>query len=105
MYNFREFRLDSLHLNNVSFIKIDVENAENQVLQGARQTILHNRPIIILEILGSSDNQPAHRDVGVMETINFLVQLGYIVKPFTNTNYLATPIQSLCIDLGWNGNV
>ena len=41
--------LDTFMLNNVSFIKIDVENHENEVLDGARETILRNRPIIILE--------------------------------------------------------
>jgi len=41
--------LDSLGLNNVSFIKIDVENYEYLVLKGAEGTILRNRPVIIFE--------------------------------------------------------
>ena len=43
--------LDSLNLQNVSMIKIDVENHENEVLDGARQTILQNRPILFIENL------------------------------------------------------
>jgi protein O-GlcNAc transferase len=44
-------KLDSLNLTNVSMIKIDVENHENEVLDGARQTILNNKPIIFIENL------------------------------------------------------
>jgi hypothetical protein len=32
-------------------IKIDVENHENEVLEGATQTILNNKPIIFIENL------------------------------------------------------
>jgi hypothetical protein len=32
-------------------IKIDVENHENEVLEGAKQTILNNKPIIFIENL------------------------------------------------------
>ena len=43
--------LDSLNLNGISMIKIDVENHENEVLEGAKQTILRNKPIIFIENL------------------------------------------------------
>ena len=41
--------LDSLNLTNVSLIKIDVEGADIEVLQGAINTINKNRPIIHFE--------------------------------------------------------
>lgn len=44
--------LDSLSLEHVSFIKIDVESYEKEVLMGAKQTILRNKPIILIEIGG-----------------------------------------------------
>ena len=43
--------LDSLHLDNISMIKIDVENHENEVLEGAKDTIIRNKPIIFIENL------------------------------------------------------
>ena len=43
--------LDSYNLTNISMIKIDVENHENEVLEGAKSTILRNKPIIFLENL------------------------------------------------------
>ncbi len=44
----------SLDLNNVAFIKVDVEGGEFNVLQGLENTIRKSRPFIICEIL------PAH---------------------------------------------
>lgn len=43
--------LDSLKLQNISMIKIDVENHENEVLEGAKETIMNNKPIIFVENL------------------------------------------------------
>ena len=41
--------LDSYHFTDVSFIKIDVEGHELSVLEGAKQTILRERPAICFE--------------------------------------------------------
>lgn len=43
--------LDRFNLKNISMIKIDVENHENEVLEGAINTILENKPIIFVENL------------------------------------------------------
>lgn len=43
-------RLDDLHLTDIGFIKIDVEGFETSVLEGARNTILRDRPTILIEI-------------------------------------------------------
>jgi FkbM family methyltransferase len=69
--------LDSLHLQNVSLIKIDVENTENEVLKGAQETIRQNRPYIIIEILGNLYTPVPDRTERVHETFAFLQQMGY----------------------------
>ena len=48
-------KLDDYELTNVDFIKIDVEGYENQVVLGAKETLLRNKPIIIVEQKGFSD--------------------------------------------------
>jgi FkbM family methyltransferase len=42
-------KLDDFNFTDITLIKIDVENHENEVLRGSTQTILKNKPIIILE--------------------------------------------------------
>ena len=41
--------LDSFNLNNVSFIKIDVEGYELNLLKGAEETIEKNKPVVFIE--------------------------------------------------------
>ena len=48
-------KLDDYELTDVDFIKIDVEGYENQVILGAKETLLRNKPIIIVEQKGFSD--------------------------------------------------
>lgn len=48
--------IDSLRLNNVRVMKIDVEGNELDVIRGARETISQNRPVIYAEA-----KTPAHR--------------------------------------------
>jgi hypothetical protein len=43
-------KLDDSELDNIGFIKIDVEGHELEVLQGASETILRERPTLLVEI-------------------------------------------------------
>ena len=49
--------LDSYKFDKVDFIKIDVEGSEWEMLDGATQTIIQNRPIIILETFKRKKNK------------------------------------------------
>jgi FkbM family methyltransferase len=42
--------LDWFNLTNVSFVKIDVEGHEVEVLEGARQTLSRDRPRVLMEV-------------------------------------------------------
>ena len=86
--------LDSYDLQNVSFIKMDVENYEDEVLAGAINTIRRDRPVIFLEIQGNgvvAAQQQVDRKQRVLETIDILEKLGYHVTCFSGADYLAVP--------------
>ncbi len=85
--------LDSLGLKNVSLIKIDVENYEDPVLEGARKTITENRPVILIEIMGNRNANLPDRDQRVATTINLIKQMGYTVSKYGFDDYLALPIE------------
>jgi FkbM family methyltransferase len=44
--------LDSFGLSDVSFVKIDVEGHQLEVLMGARKTIAESRPLLLVEMFG-----------------------------------------------------
>jgi FkbM family methyltransferase len=45
--------IDSLNLNRIDFIKIDVEGMEIEVLNGAKTTLNKSKPIMLIEIIKS----------------------------------------------------
>lgn len=62
--------LDSFQLENVSFIKIDVEGHELHVLEGARQTLATHRPRILIEI----------KDQNKAAAFGFFAELNYAAR-------------------------
>ena len=64
-------RLDDYGLDDVGFIKIDVEGHEVAALQGARATIERNQPILLIEA------EERHRKNAVADVTAFLQDLGY----------------------------
>ncbi len=63
--------LDGLELPDVTAIKIDVEGAEEEVLRGARATLLRCRPILSVEI------EERHRPGSLRAVPALLSELGY----------------------------
>jgi FkbM family methyltransferase len=81
--------LDSFNIDNVSFIKIDVEGHERNVLDGAINTIVKNTPTILIEIWSTSENakikysndKNLHEAKTQLAVFEFLFNLGYICIP------------------------
>lgn len=86
--------LDSLGLDNVSFMKIDAVNLEEQVLLGAKETIRKNKPVIILEIMGNIYQHDPERGEKIERTIKLLESMGYKVEYIENSwsDFLAVPV-------------
>lgn len=65
-------RLDDYNFTEISFIKIDVEGHESEVLKGARETILREKPVLLIEI------EQRHLGRKPMEVVfSEITELGY----------------------------
>ncbi len=86
--------LDSLELTNVSFIKMDVESSELNVLRGAVNTIINNKPVIVFEIMGGVDlNNCSQIHQKMYENIiSLLKELNYRVTLIHGNDFIAEPI-------------
>jgi FkbM family methyltransferase len=65
--------LDSFEISNISMIKIDVEGHEEAVIEGARETINRNRPILIIE------SEDRHNRGAPRRLADAFFGLGYLV--------------------------
>ena len=86
--------LDSFHFENISFIKIDVENMEDELLEGAKETLQRNKPVLFIEIQGNDvliNKLGYDRKEKTEKTIQLLHNLGYKVQLFSGCNYVAIP--------------
>src|SRR5262249_15012160 len=71
--------LDEAGLAGVRFVKADVEGSEREVLDGAQATIARDRPIIMLELLSGTHENPAADVAAICETFGYeavIVQRG-----------------------------
>jgi FkbM family methyltransferase len=85
--------IDSFHFKNVSFIKIDVERTEEQVLDGMVKTLQNNRPVIVIELQGGYlfETAPSHIREKILHSMHKLQALGYEVTRIYQHDYLALP--------------
>lgn len=78
------YRLDTLNLPQIDYIKIDCEGYENTILRGAQETILKYRPIMVVE-------HKKHKDVGHTDTaqaLDTLVSWGARILTSVKNDYV-----------------
>jgi len=86
---FKEYRhintitLDSLELEQLDFIKIDVEGSEWQMIDGGIKTLAKYRPMIILETFNTNKNLQRLRE--------FCCLLDYDLTRINKENYFLKP--------------
>ena len=75
--------LDNYNIDKINLIKIDVEGHEWEMLEGASNTILKNKPIIILETFKTKKN--------INNLNKFILQYNYNLTYISADNYLLLP--------------
>jgi len=81
--------IDSLELDRVDLIKIDVQGADLRAMKGCRSTIQQHRPTIIFEYEPSFD---AMFNTTWQDYLDFIVEIDYrIVKTISYVNVLIEP--------------
>lgn len=79
--------IDSYHLENISLIKLDVENYEYAALTGAKETILKNKPILIFECWLDVNQRE-----NFLKVISLIQEMGYEIRVIHSCNFIAFPL-------------
>ena len=82
--------IDSLNLERLDFMKIDVEGYETLVIKGAMNTIRKYRPIIVMEVW--SNHYGCTSIEHTKNTFKDLLSTGYNVVHVAGPDYLFTPV-------------
>ena len=56
-------KLDNILIKNIGFIKIDVEGHELEVIEGAKETIVKDKPILLIEIEKRHSKRPVEETI------------------------------------------
>jgi FkbM family methyltransferase len=88
--------IDSYQFDEVSFIKIDVQGADGEVLMGALETIRRCQPVVVFEW---EDLLSRNFNVTFDHVVGCLADIGYVVTPLKVHNekqidYVARPVKS-----------
>ena len=74
--------------NKISFIKIDVEGHELEVIDGAKKTIKKNKPILLVEIVKEHTKKNVHESINYINSLNY-DSFFYYKKNIQNTTSYA----------------
>lgn len=88
--------IDSYKLENVSLIKMDVENYEYPVLLGAQETIARNKPIVIFECwLNCNYCDVTHEEQkqNFLKVASLFESMGYEIRIIHSCNFIAFPLE------------
>ena len=80
--------IDSLNLEKLDFIKLDVEGYEVKAIEGGLNTIKKLKPVIVLEHWNSHCGDTSL--VNVKNTYKFLLDIGYSVQQISGPDFIIT---------------
>ena len=92
-YAVESILLDDLNIPNVGLMKIDVEGHEGACIRGAQKTILRDKPVLVVEIMGGTCRETATSEVvaRIDRQIDEIRDLGYSCEQASPHDYLFVP--------------
>ena len=83
--------IDSMELEELHYLKIDVEGFEEMVIQGAEKTIAKFLPLIIIECFESIETGEIASEETLRKRFKYLYDLGYIHNHIAFEDFLFIP--------------
>ncbi len=77
--------LDEVITGPVHFVKIDVEGMEMEILKGARETLSHDRPLVMIEV----QDQHAEEFNALLRELGYAIERYFAGKGYKN--YILAP--------------
>ncbi len=93
-FSFDQINIDSLGLNNISLIKIDIKNIEETILDGMKETLEKHHPVILLKITKNHNNSETVDQTPKANLYNVegkLQSMNYTIQNIESNDYIAYP--------------
>lgn len=71
----------SQSIKKLDFVKVDIQGAEPHFLAGARQTLAHLRPRLVMEVAPSGLSSSGHTSQDLLSQMEALGYHAYVIKP------------------------
>lgn len=97
LFDVETIDIDSMTFENLGFIKLDLEGAELECLEGAGKTLERHRPVVMTEVTGVGGSSPS-------ELFTFMLELNYeafvlndAVLEYHGRNAQSIPVERNCV--------
>ena len=85
-------KFDNLKIDNFDIILIDIEGLEYEFLLGAKEKIIKNKPIIIIEIWSDYKRKRENMKTTQNEIIDLIISFGYKLKKQICDDFIFEPL-------------
>jgi FkbM family methyltransferase len=84
-------KLDNLDIDNFDILLVDIEGCEYDFLLGARDKILKNKPIIIIELWDDNKRKIENMNVSQKEVVKYILSMGYKLIDKISDDFIFEP--------------
>ncbi len=85
-------KIDDLDVDNFDIMLVDIEGCEYELLLGAREKIMKNKPILIVEIWGDYKRQVENMATRQQEVIQYILSMNYKLVGQIEDDFIFEPV-------------